>query len=68
MGIQVSNELIKSWGKFGQDNVLNLMESLLDRTDIENPIGYITTVLKASSYHQDIAAATSEGTGHFNSL
>lgn len=60
MGIQVSDELIKSWGKFGQDNVLNLMESLLDRTDIENPIGYITTVLKASSYSQDIAAATSE--------
>ena len=60
MGIQVSNELIKSWGKFGQDNVLNLMESLLDRTDIENPIGYITTVLKASSHSQDIAAATSE--------
>ena len=59
MGIQVSDEVINSWGKHGLENVIFLMEKIQDRTDIENPIGYITTVLNASK-GQDIVASTSE--------
>jgi hypothetical protein len=59
MGIQVSEEVINSWGKHGLQNVIFLMEKIQDRTDIENPIGYITTVLNASK-GQDIVASTSE--------
>ena len=32
----------------GQENVLFLMEKIQDRTDIDNPIGYITAVLHSS--------------------
>jgi hypothetical protein len=59
MGIQVSDEVINSWGKHGLENVIFLMEKIQDRTDIENPIGYITTVLNASK-GQDMVASTSE--------
>lgn len=48
MGIELSDETVYSWGKFGQANVISLMEKIQHRTDIDNPIGYITTVLKAS--------------------
>jgi Initiator Replication protein len=48
MGIRITDEMIKSWEKFGQDNVIVLMEKIQDRTDIDNPIGYITAVLNAS--------------------
>ncbi len=47
MGFTITDEMIHSWGKYGQENVLLLMEKLQYRNDIENPIGYITTVLKA---------------------
>jgi hypothetical protein len=59
MGIQVSDEAINSWRKHGLENVIFLMEKIQDRTDIENPIGYITTVLNASK-GQDMVASTSE--------
>jgi Initiator Replication protein len=48
MGVQLTDEIINSWEKFGQENVIFLMEKIQHRTDIDNPIGYITTVLKAS--------------------
>jgi plasmid replication initiation protein len=59
MGIQVSDEVINSWEKHGLENVIFLMEKIQNRTDIENPIGYITTVLNASN-GQDMVASTSE--------
>lgn len=59
MGIQLSDEIIHTWGKFGEENVLMLMEKVQERTDIANPIGYITTVLNASQSKAE-AAATSE--------
>lgn len=49
MGIQLTDEIIRSWEKHGQENVLALMEKIQDRKDIDNPVGYITKVLKASS-------------------
>jgi plasmid replication initiation protein len=61
MGVQVSDEVIKSWGKHGQENVLALMETIQDRTDIVNPIGYITKVLNTYVNNLDNnVAVTSE--------
>jgi plasmid replication initiation protein len=48
MGAQITDEIIQSWGKYGEENVLLLMEKIQDRKDINNPIGYITKVLKSS--------------------
>ncbi|UQD53883.1 replication initiation protein (plasmid) [Bacillus methanolicus] len=58
MGVQVSDELVKSWEKYGQENVLLLMEKVQGRTDIENPIGYITTVLNSSANNNSNKVAT----------
>lgn len=58
MGVQVSDELVKSWEKYGQENVLLLMEKIQGRTDIENPIGYITTVLNTSANNNSNKVAT----------
>lgn len=55
MGIKISDELISSWGKYGEDRVIRLMEQVQTRTDIINPIGYITTVLKASALEEEMA-------------
>lgn len=56
IGIKISDELIASWGKFGQDRVIELMEQVQMRPDINNPIGYITTVLKSSPPEEKAAA------------
>ena len=48
MGVQITDEIIQSWEKYGEENVLLLMEKIQDRKDINNPIGYITKVLRAS--------------------
>lgn len=53
MGVQLTNEVIHSWEKYGIDNVLLLMGEIQDREDIDNPIGYITTVLKTLKAHKD---------------
>jgi plasmid replication initiation protein len=47
LGIRVSESIIKSWEKHGQDNVIDLMEKMQQRTDIKNPIGYISKVLNS---------------------
>jgi Initiator Replication protein len=54
MGVQLTDEVIHSWEKYGRENVLLLMEKIHDRKDIDNPIGYITTVLKASIANRDL--------------
>ena len=48
LGIQLSEDLIHSWEKYGQDTVLELLEKMQDRKDITNPIGYIIKVLTCS--------------------
>lgn len=58
MGIRITDETISSWGKFGQDNVISLMEKMQHRTDIENPVGYITTVLNASKDNTESRVAS----------
>ncbi|WP_063255334.1 replication initiation protein [Neobacillus niacini] len=56
LGLQIDDDTIKSWEKYGQTRVIDLMEQMLTRTDIDNPIGYITTVLKASKVEQEVTA------------
>lgn len=53
MGIQLTDEVIISWEKYGRENVLLLMEKIHNRKDIDNPIGYITTVLKTSKANKE---------------
>ena len=61
LGVRIMDETIHSWEKYGQDNVISVMEKIQDRTDIDNPIGYITAVLKTSNNPTEPqAAATSE--------
>jgi len=60
MGIRIADETIANWEKFGQSNVISIMEKILDRTDIDNPIGYISTVLNASKGAEAQASAASE--------
>lgn len=57
MGIQLTDNVITSWEKYGQETVLEVMGKIQSRHDIENQIGYITTILKAG---QNEATATSE--------
>jgi plasmid replication initiation protein len=52
LGIRVSESVIKSWGKYGQENVTDLLEKMQYRTDIKNPIGYISKVLNSSETNE----------------
>ncbi len=45
VGIQLTDEMINSWEKHGQDTVIDLLEKMQYRRDIENPVGYIIKVL-----------------------
>lgn len=61
LGATITDDIIHSWEKFGYENVIELMEKMQHRTDIENPIGYITTVLNTSKDSvSSQTAATSE--------
>jgi plasmid replication initiation protein len=53
IGIHLTDEILHSWGKYGEEKVLFLMEKIKERKDIENPIGYITSVLKASKEKEE---------------
>jgi plasmid replication initiation protein len=48
MGVNLSDKVLNDWQKHGQEKVLSLLEKIQYRKDIENPIGYITTVLNSS--------------------
>lgn len=58
LGFQPSDEVISSWEKYGQETVLELLDSLKSRKDIDNYIGYITTVLRSSSSKEEVAVTT----------
>lgn len=49
MGANLSDKILNEWRKHGQGKVLSLLQKIQNRKDIENPIGYITTVLNSSS-------------------
>lgn len=56
LGVKLSDEVIRSWEKFGYEQVMDLMEKMQGRTDIDNPIGYITTVLNVNMPKEGTAA------------
>jgi plasmid replication initiation protein len=58
IGVILNDEVINSWEKYGQDKVIEIMEYIQTRTDIENPIGYITTVLSATKAESEVAATS----------
>lgn len=58
LGFQPSDEVISLWEKYGQETVLELLESLKTNKNIVNHIGYITTVLKSSSAKGEVAVTT----------
>jgi hypothetical protein len=56
LGIVIKDDLIKSWeSKFGLENVIELMDKMQNRTDIDNPIGYITTVLTTTGAAKEVS-------------
>jgi hypothetical protein len=56
LGIVIKDDLIKSWeSKFGLENVLGVMDKMQNRTDIDNPIGYITTVLTTTGAAKEVS-------------
>lgn len=60
LGIQLSDKMINDWEKYGPEHVIDLLEKMQHRKDIENPIGYIIKVLN-SSEHNEAAVALENG-------
>ena len=60
LGMQVSDDMILSWEKYGQDTVIELLEKMQDRKDITNPIGYIIKVLNYSGAQETAAMSENE--------
>lgn len=56
LGVKLSDDIIRSWERFGYEQVMDLMEKMQGRTDIDNPIGYITTVLNVNAPKEGTAA------------
>lgn len=60
LGVHLSDEVIQSWKKYGETNVITQLEKLQHRKDIENPIGYITKVLNTSGSLEVAASSENE--------
>jgi plasmid replication initiation protein len=60
LGIQLSDDMILSWEKYGQDTVIELLEKMQDRKDITNPVGYIIKVLTHSGAYETAAMSENE--------
>jgi hypothetical protein len=60
LGVKITDEVIHSWEKYGKDNVISLFERIEHRTDIENPIGYITKVLSTSGFSENTTASDND--------
>lgn len=48
-GIQADKKVLERWKEHGKEKVIDLLENLQNRYDIENPIAYVTAVLNRSS-------------------
>ena len=57
MGVKISDEVLKNWEKHGRDKVIEALEKVQHRNDIDNLIGYITYVLNFSS-NEEVAASS----------
>ena len=60
MGFQLTDEILLKWENYGSDKVIALLKKIQDRNDIDNPIGYITSVLKYDTKDDDVAAPFEE--------
>lgn len=45
MGLKLSKKVISAWLQYGRENVVTLMESIRYKSSVDNPIGYISSVL-----------------------
>ncbi|REK60278.1 MAG: replication initiation protein, partial [Geobacillus sp.] len=59
LGLTLPKKLVQEWLKYGKENVMELMEFIKHRDDIENKIGYISSVLrkKAANEEETVDAA-----------
>jgi plasmid replication initiation protein len=53
MGVQLTDEILTNWEKHGRDKVISLLKKIQERTDIDNPIGYITAMLKHNNNYTE---------------
>lgn len=60
LGVRLSDEVIQSWKRHGETNVISQLKKLQQRKDIENPIGYITKVLNTSGSLEVAASSENE--------
>jgi plasmid replication initiation protein len=49
IGFQLNRKIFNQWVQYGETELIAILHKLVDRKDIENPIGYISKVLKDSS-------------------
>lgn len=54
MGVQLTDDLLTNWEKHGRDKVISLLKKIQERTDIDNPIGYITAMLKKTAGYKEM--------------
>ncbi|OIK14231.1 replication protein RepB [Bacillus sp. MUM 116] len=45
LGLNLSAKLVSEWLQYGKENVLELIDYIKYKTDIKNPIGYVSSVL-----------------------
>ncbi|WP_144481464.1 replication initiation protein [Cytobacillus oceanisediminis] len=55
-----SEALLKLWDKFGENQVIEILERIKERKDIENPVGYITAVLNTTNTTYEVAAGSED--------
>ena len=56
LGFQLTDEILKKWEKYGSEKVISLLEKIQGRHDIDNPIGYITSILKYDTKNSGIVS------------
>jgi plasmid replication initiation protein len=59
IGFKLNDKVLTSWAKYGQEQVLDALEKVMNKKDITNPIGYITTILKAGESQSEHKEASS---------
>ena len=60
MGFQLTDEVLTKWEKYGPNKIITLLEKIQGRHDIDNPIGYITSILKYNVKSTEFEDSTKE--------
>lgn len=60
MGFQLTDEILLKWENYGANKVIALLEKIQDRNDIDNPIGYITSILKSDAKNSKFVNSSKE--------